>query len=209
MGFLQDLFGLGSDRKKLSDPNFAYLFDKPPVDEWISLDLEMTGLNPKTDHILSVGAVRICRTDGVLTVDTANALSIVCRPPVMPSVDSIVIHGLRPMDVENGVSYDEMLHLLLPFIGSRPLLGFCVDMDVGFLNAQSKRMLGVNLPNKSLDISSLEQSYRQRYNRNPDAPIDKKHLITLIKEYNIPQLPAHDALNDALMVAMLFCHLRG
>ena len=106
MGFLQNLFGLGSDRKKLSDPSFGYLFDKPPADEWISLDLEMTGLNPKTDHILSVGAVRIFRTDGVLSVDTANALSLVCRPPVMPSTDSIVIHGLRPMDVENGVGYD-------------------------------------------------------------------------------------------------------
>lgn len=208
MGFLQNLFGLGSDRKKLSDPSFAYLFDKPPADEWISLDLEMTGLNPKTDHILSVGAVRIARTDGVLSVDTANALSLVCRPPVMPSTDSIVIHGLRPMDVENGVGYDEMLKVLLPFIGSRPLLGFCVDMDIGFINTQTKRLLGVNLPNKSLDISNLEQAYRQRHNRNPDAPCDKKHLNTLIKEYDIPILPAHDALNDAMMVAMLFCHLQ-
>ncbi len=123
MKFLKSLFGFGDGRQSLTDPSFGYLFDKPPADEWISLDLEMTGLNPKTDHILSVGAVKISRTDGVLSIDTANALSLVCRPPVMPSTDSIVIHGLRPMDVENGVDYDQMLKILLPFIGSRPILG--------------------------------------------------------------------------------------
>ncbi len=208
MKFLKSLFGFGDGRQSLTDPSFGYLFDKPPADEWISLDLEMTGLNPKTDHILSVGAVKISRTDGVLSIDTANALSLVCRPPVMPSTDSIVIHGLRPMDVENGVDYDQMLKILLPFIGSRPILGFCVDMDIGFINTQSKRFLGVNLPNTPLDISTLEQKYRQRHNKDPNGICDKKHLNTLIKEYDVPILPAHDALNDAMMVAMLFCHLQ-
>lgn len=93
-----------------------------------SLDFEMTGLNPKTDHILSVGAVRLHRAgDASMQIDTGNALSLICRPPVMPSKETIVIHGLRPSDVEHGISYDEMLPLLLEFIGNRPIVGFAVN----------------------------------------------------------------------------------
>ncbi|UNU73691.1 3'-5' exonuclease [Moraxella nasovis] len=187
-------------------PEFGYLFDGIP-DEWVSLDLEMTGLNPKTDHILSVGAVSIKHKDGVLTMDTADALSIVCRPPVMPDTSTIVIHGLRPIDVQNGVSYNEMLERLLPFIAGRTVVGFCVDMDMRFLNALAAPYLGVKLPNKTLDVSVLDQKIRQKKQRDPNVFVEKKHLNQLLKSYKIPLLPAHDALNDAMMTAMLFCHL--
>ena len=88
-------------RQKLTKPEYGFLFDSPPTNEWVSLDFEMTGLNPKTDHILSVGAVRLHRgEDASMQIDTGNALSLICRPPVMPSKETIVIHGLRPSDVE-------------------------------------------------------------------------------------------------------------
>lgn len=50
----------------------------------------------------------------------------------MPDRDTIVIHGLRTADVEHGMSYDEMLALVLPFIDNRPLVGFCPQIDTGF-----------------------------------------------------------------------------
>ena len=122
-------------RKKLIDPRYGFLFDEPPTDEWVSLDLEMTGLNPKNDDILSVGAVLIKRVaddqgGGRYIIDTKSCLSLVCRPRVMPTTDSIVIHGLRPMDVMDGISHDDMVAQLLPMIGARPLVGFCIDLDV-------------------------------------------------------------------------------
>ena len=36
---------------------------------------------------------------------------------------------------------------------------------------------------------------------------NRKHLAALMDDYHIPRLPAHDALNDAIMTAMLFTHL--
>lgn len=193
-------------KSKLIHPEFSYLFEHLP-DEWVCLDLEMTGLNPKTDHILSVGAIKITQKHGVLSIDTANSLSLICRPPVMPTTDSIIIHGLRPVDVENGLDYEKMLNVLLPFIGGRTVVGFCTEMDVGFLNTLIKPYLGVALPNDRLDVSIMEQKIRQRQNKNPEIPIEKKHLNTLLNEYRIPRLPSHNALNDAMMTAMLFCHL--
>lgn len=197
-------------RQALLRPEYSYLFDTPRENEWISLDCEMTGLNPKTDHILSIGAVKItaetlANDKATFSIDTGNALSLVCRPPVMPSRDSIEIHGLRPADVENGIRYEQMLAELLPFIGNRPIVGFCVDMDMGFLNAVAKPFLGVTLPNSLIDVS---QFAHQRQNaRNPEHASQPKHLNILLDEFNIPRLPAHDAVNDAVMTAMLFVYL--
>lgn len=197
---------LDRQRQQLLRPEYDYLFHPPPANEWVSLDCEMTGLNPKTDHILSVGAVRMVQDEAGFSIDTGNALSLICRPPVMPSRDSIEIHGLRPSDVENGISYEAMLAELLLFIGSRPLVGFCVDMDMAFLNAIAKPLLGVNLPNPLIDISQL--AHQRQNSHNPEMASQPKHLNVLLQEYAIPKLPAHDALNDAVMTAMLWVYLQ-
>jgi len=54
------------NRKNLKDENYSFLFDKPPLDEVIVYDTETTGLNPKKDEILSIGAVKI-RGNKILT----------------------------------------------------------------------------------------------------------------------------------------------
>ena len=46
-------------KKRYAGTEFAPLFDTPPDNEWVSLDCETTGLNVKSDHLLSIGAVRI------------------------------------------------------------------------------------------------------------------------------------------------------
>lgn len=192
-------------KKRLLKPEFEHLFTQTPVDKWVSLDLEMTGLNPKTDHILSIGAVHLEKTEQGLMIDTGNALSLVCRPPVMPTDETIVIHGLRPSDVENGLSYDEMLPILLNFIENRSIIGFCVAMDMAFINALVKPFLGINLPNPMIDVSQLH--WQQQMKKDPNYVGQQKHLNQLLIEFDIPKLPAHDAVNDAIMTAMLFTHL--
>lgn len=46
---------------RLTDDTYCYLFDEMMTDEWVCLDFELTGVNPKTDKILSVGAVKIIK----------------------------------------------------------------------------------------------------------------------------------------------------
>jgi len=47
------------NRKKLKDKKYDFLFHEPTVDEYICLDCETSGLNPRKDEILSIGAVHI------------------------------------------------------------------------------------------------------------------------------------------------------
>ena len=189
-------------KKNLRRPELETMFEKPLANEWVAIDCEMTGLNPKKHHLLSVAAIHINGDK----IDTGNGLHLLCRPPVMPERDTIIIHGLRTADVEQGMSYDEMLALLLPFIGNRPLVGFCPQIDTGFLNPLVRRYMGTDLPNEVIDIRHLYS--RRMVGRSQGLPSQAQHLESILAHYNIPELGTHDAYNDAIMTAMAFLHVR-
>jgi DNA polymerase-3 subunit epsilon len=46
-------------RYHLARPEFAFLLEPPPPNEWVAIDCETTGLNRRTDEIIAIGAVRI------------------------------------------------------------------------------------------------------------------------------------------------------
>ena len=201
MGLLKQLSS-SWQKRQLQRPELASMFEPPMQGQWVAIDCEMTGLNPKKHHLLSVAAIHI---NGDI-IDTGNGLHLVCRPPVMPDRDTIIIHGLRTADVEYGMSYDDMLGLLLPFIDNRPIVGFCPQLDTAFLNPLVKRYMGAPLPNTVLDVRRL---YSQRMgSHNPDIPNQSQQLPKILAHYNIPEMGAHDAYNDAVMTAMAFLHVR-
>lgn len=189
-------------KTRLQRPKLASMFE-PPIDgQWVAIDCEMTGLNPKKNHLLSVAAIHINGD----TIDTGNGLHLFCRPPVMPDRDTIVIHGLRTADVEHGISYDEMLALLLPFIDNRPIVGFCPQIDTAFLNPLAKHYMGTTLPNKVIDVRQLYS--RRMGDRTQGIPNQSQQLTNILAHYNIPEFGNHDAYNDAVMTAMAFLHVR-
>lgn len=189
-------------KDQLQRPELASMFEPPLADQWVAIDCEMTGLNAKKHHILSVAAIHI---NGNM-LDTGNGLHLVCSPPAMPDRDTIVIHGLRTTDVAHGMSYDEMLALLLPFIGNRPIVGFCPQIDIAFLNPLIKQYMGMTLPNQVIDVRYLYA--QQMGDSNPKAPKSSQQLTKILAHYNIPEIGSHDAYNDAVMTAMAFLHVR-
>ena len=202
MNWLKQLSGTWQ-KTQLQRPELASMFAKPHAKQWVAIDCEMTGLNPKKHHLLSVAAIHI--NDN--TIDTGNGMHLVCRPPVMPDRDTIVIHGLRTADVEHGMSYDEMLALLLPFIDNRPIVGFCTQLDIGFLNPVVKRYMGTTLPNQIIDVRQLYS--RRMGDRTQGIPHQSQRLTNILAHYGIPEMGAHDAYNDTIMTAMAFLHLRS
>ena len=201
MSWLQQL-SCAWQKTQLQRPELASMFTTPSAEQWVAIDCEMTGLNPKKHHLLSVAAIQINGN----TIDTGNGMHLVCRPPVMPDRDTIVIHGLRTADVEHGMSYDEMLALLLPFIDNRPIVGFCTQLDMVFLNPLVKRYMGTTLPNKVIDVRQLYS--RRMGDRTQGIPNQTQHLTNILAHYGIPELGVHDAYNDAIMTAMAFLHVR-
>lgn len=188
-------------------PEFRFMFDAPPPQEWVALDCETTGLNARSDEIISIGAVRIVGN----RILTSERLELLVRPEKGVSADSVRIHRLREKDVAQGLPIDEALKRLMHFIGSRPLVGYYLEFDVAMINRALFPMLGMGLPQPQIEVSALYYDYKFRqlppYQQHANANIDLR-FATLMHELGLPQRDAHDALNDAVMAGLAFIKLR-
>ena len=191
----------------LADPVFRFMFDAPPVDEWVSLDCETTGLNVRSDEIISIGAVRIVGN----RIMTSERLELLVRPERGVSAESVRIHRLRERDVAQGLPIEEAMKQLMHFIGSRPLVGYFLEFDVAMLHRAIWPMLGQGLPQPKIEVSGMYYDYKFRqmaaYQQQTSANIDLR-FATMMNDLNLPLRDAHDAVNDAVMAALAFIKLR-
>jgi len=188
-------------QKQLTDDNFNFLFDVPPSDEYVCLDTETTGLNPKKDEILSIGAV-IIKNNKILMRKTLN---IFVKPSQVVSEQSIKIHRIRPIDLEHAIEPKTAILDLLKFIGSRPIVGYYIKFDIAMINKYTKEFIGIKIPNESIEVSSMY--YKTRPKNSEYQFVDLK-FDTIMKTLDIPVLGKHDALNDAIMTAMIFLKVK-
>jgi DNA polymerase III subunit epsilon len=194
--------------RQLREPEFAFILENPPPNEWVSLDCETTGLDVRKDEIISIGAVRIVGNH----IMTSQRLELLVRPERGISAESIRIHRLREQDVAQGLPVQEAMRQLLHFIGSRPLVGYFLEFDVAMLNRTIQPLLGIQLPQPQIEVSALYHDYKfhqlppshQQGNVNLDL-----RFSTVMKDLNLPVRDAHDALNDAVMAALAFIKLRN
>lgn len=184
----------------LKDANFKFLFDKDSEEEYVVFDTETTGLNPKEDEILSIGAVKI-RGNKILTSQT---FEVYLKNSKEISKKSIEIHRIRQCDLETAKNCDEAIEEFLHFIGSRTLVGYYLEFDVAMINKYLKPMLGITLPNKMIEVSEIY--YDKQIPAIPQGNIDLR-FDTILKKYDIPNMGVHNAVNDAVMTAMIFLRL--
>lgn len=190
------------NQKKLKDDNYLFLFDEPSLDEVVVFDTETTGLNPKTDEILSIGAVKVKGNK----IITSEKFEIFVKPTKDIKEASIKIHQIRNIDIQNGCEANEAIEKFLHFIGSSPLVGYYVEFDVKMINKYLKPLLGIKLPNKSIEVSGIYHDKKIKF--IPDGTIDLRFDV-IMKELGIPSLGKHDALNDAIMTAMIYLKLQN
>jgi len=186
---------------KLKDEKFKFLFEDIE-DEYVVFDTETTGLNPKVDEILSIGAVKI-KGNKILTSQT---FEVFIKNQKTISSKSIEIHRIRPCDLENARNADEAILEFLEFIEGRVLVGYYLEFDVDMINKYLQTLLGIKLPNKTKEISELY--YDEQIELIPQGNIDLR-FDTILKKYDIPNMGVHNAVNDAVMTAMIFLKLKG
>ena len=188
-------------KKALTDRNFEYLFDNYDGDEFVCFDCETTGLNPKIDDIISIGAVKINKNK-ILTSQKFERLA----KPVKKQLDgeSIKIHRIRSCDLENAEEIQKVIYDFLDFVGNRPLVGYFLEFDVAMINKYTKNFIGINLPNKQIEVSALY--YDKKIGAIPQGNVDLR-FDTIMRELNLPLMGKHDALNDAIMTSMIFIKL--
>lgn len=191
------------NEKSLKDERFASLFDKNvPEDECVVFDTETTGLDKRRDSIISIGAVKV-KQNKILSNE---ALNILIKQDCLINKESIKIHMIRNCDLEEAVDIKEAMEEFLFFIGNRTLVGYYLEFDVAMIDKYIKPLFGIKLPNKQVEVSAMY--YDKKIKFIPQGNIDLR-FDTILKNLCLPKLNSHDALNDAIMTAMMYLKLKN
>ena len=186
----------------ISDQSYRFMFKGGPADEVVAIDCETTGLKVRTDDVIAIAAIKI-RGNRILASEHFEA---VAHPDSDMRAEAIKVHRLRQSDVEQAPIIWKVIPRLLHFIGGRPLVGYYVDFDIAMLNKYILPLVGIELPNKRIEVSKLY--YERKYgDAPPNTEIDLS-FAAIQRDLGIPALAQHDAFNDALMTAMMFVELR-
>jgi DNA polymerase III subunit epsilon len=189
------------NRQRLKDERFSFLFDASIEGEYVVYDTETTGLNPKKDEILSIGAVKI-KDNRILT---SEIFELYLKPSGNIDEKSITIHHIRPCDLERALEPLEAIEKFLYFIGSRPLVGYYLEFDIGMIERYVKPWLGIKLPNKQIEISGLY--FDKKTALIPQGHVDLR-FDRIMQDLNVPNMGQHNAVNDAIMTALCFLKLK-
>jgi DNA polymerase III subunit epsilon len=167
--------------------------------QFCAVDLELTGLDPDHDEIISFGAVPI---EGG-RVRAGRAVYGVARPTRPLPEASILVHGIRPADLIDAPPLDEAIAALLTVIAGHVPVVHVAAVERAFLGPALRRQ-GVRLREPLVDTNVLGRVWL--YERDGDAPA-RLSLSGLAAALELPAHRPHHAMGDALTTAQVFMAL--
>lgn len=165
--------------------------------DFTAIDVETTGLNPKMERIIEVGAVKV---RGGKVVDRFESL---LNPGRKLENRIVELTGITDEMLEEAPSPEEVMPQLLDFIGDDILLGHSLMFDYSFI-----KRLAVNLKLMEAQSTSIMGIDTLKIARHFLMELESRSLSYLCQYFDIPHKP-HRALGDALAAAMLYEKLAG
>lgn len=163
------------------------------IESYVSLDLETTGLSPKKDRILEIGAVRVENGRETQTYTTLinPRMEIPRRITELTGISGEMTAGMP----EAG----EAVKGLIEFCDGMPLVGHHIIFDYSFVKHCAVNQ-GLSFEKEGVDTLKLARRLL------PDLPA--KGLQYLREYFGIAQEQAHRALGDARSTYLLFERLK-
>lgn len=166
--------------------------------EFVALDFETSGLNVKTDKLLSIGYV-IIRHGRIILKEKEYWL---VNPDIEMSADNVIIHKITDDKAQTGVSLSTAIEDLLAVIAGRVIIVHHAAVEKNFINQACRQLYGYELPMRMIDTLALaEKNMKQK--QQPIAP-NNLRLFNLRAQYGLPRYHAHNALEDSIATAELF-----
>lgn len=160
---------------------------------YIAIDLETTGLNPKTERIIEIGAVKV--QEGAVI----DRYSTFVSPERKLDERIEKLTGICDADLKDAPILDEVLPKLLSFCGEMPLLGHHIIFDYSFLKraAVNRRY---EFERDGIDTLKICRYFM------PEE--EKKNLAAACRYFSVDSGESHRAFSDALAAHLLYQELR-
>ena len=163
------------------------------TDSYIALDLETTGLNPASDRILEIGAVKV--RNGKITATYETLVNPGMK--IGPRIEELT--GITDEMAAGGRETAAAVKELVEFCEELPLLGHNILFDYSFVKRSA---VNLNLKFEKEGIDTLKIA------RTLLPEMESRSLEALCRHYEIPQEKAHRASFDALAAMKLYEKLR-
>ncbi|GAC1319268.1 MAG: hypothetical protein NVS2B16_02710 [Chloroflexota bacterium] len=153
---------------------------------FVSVDVETTGLDPRRDQIVEIGAVKV--TGGETVGEFSTLVSIGRAIPLAARR----VHGIDDRMLVGQPSISEAMHSLLQFVGDSPLVEHSHRVfDIAFLESA----LGKPIDSPCLNTCTLSRKL---------FPFHRSHSLSeCCRRFHIDNDGAHRALADARATSRL------
>lgn len=162
------------------------------TDSYVVFDLETTGINPNSDCIIEIGAIKVIE----------NKVQEVYKTYVNPQMK--VPHritdltGITDDMVSDGKRNKEAVEEFIHFCEGYTLLGHNIGFDYGFIK---KSAISYKIPFNKMGIDTLKIARRTL------SHIPRRNLEYLCEYYHIEQREKHRAYEDALSTKEVYDNL--
>lgn len=163
---------------------------------FLALDLELTGLNPSKDYIVSIGWVPIRQQEIVL----AEAKHYLINSPISVG-QSAIYHGLHDNQLKQGIDIKTVLTELLRQYAGYVFVAHHSKLDEQFLRVACKRSFGKAPRFKFVDTMQVE--WQRLLRQGKVVKHDTLKLSSCLQRHGLPVMPNHHALEDAYSCALL------
>lgn len=158
------------------------------MDSLVALDIETTGLDPQSDAIVEIGAVRF----SARRVEDEFSTLINPGRPIPPFITQLT--GITDQMVRGAPTLAEVLPAIAAFVGQTPILGHNIAFDLSFFARHRLFLLNDKLD--TYELASVLLPTAERYN-----------LGALGEILGIPLRATHRALDDARLTRTVYLRL--
>jgi DNA polymerase-3 subunit epsilon len=168
------------NRRHLTDPAFAFLFDEDTSGEAMALAVGASSFDAEKADLLEVVAIPI--RGNLLLTSQRKRLTV------------------GPDGSAEDIALD-----LLRFVGSRPLVGYYLAFAVTLLDRIVKPRIGAQIPNPVIEVSSLY--YDQNRPVTGRAAADLR-FDAILKDLDLPERGTAGPVADAVSSGLIYLTLR-
>jgi len=177
--------------------------DEKPTDEvrFVVLDTETTGLDPRKDRIITIGAVGV--EDG--QINLADSFEAMLK--VEYNKSSVTVHGVTRDEAREGMDEPAAIEAFVNYLRDGVIVGHHIGHDVTVLSYALERHFGCTLKNRSLDTMDLTLHLEKDGAFAGGSTAQGFSLDALCDLFGVAPHDRHTAGGDAFITAQIFLRL--
>ncbi|MBL8326506.1 MAG: 3'-5' exonuclease [Rubrivivax sp.] len=175
----------------------------PPGSRWVVLDVETTGLDPRTDRLLAIAAIALRLEGERPVVDLHDSFDAVLRQDgqaagAVADKANILVHGIGVGAMRAGADPAEVLRAFRAWAGPAPRLGFHVAFDQAVIERAERQHLHGEGPPARVPWIDIEPLAAIAY-----PEVKARALDEWLTHFDIRCIKRHQAIADTLATAEL------